>query len=873
MRQAFQQLKQHLLSAPVLAFPQFSSPEPFILDTDWSLDNNAVGGVLSQLQEGKERVIQYGGKKLSQAQQNYGATKGELTAFLYFAQLWAYYLKHRPFVLRTDHEPLKHLKKMEPPDLHTGRMLDVLASYDFVVKYRPGPRHGNADALSRAPHLRKEPPAERDVATDEDLAILALYASVASVQLPIASDLSKERLRQHQEEDDVLGPLRQFVQKQQQPEPLQRQSLHPDLRTYLGLWDTLYIGTDDLLRIRFRLGQNPEKGVVCLPDDLVQLVTENTHRQGGHCGVATTTRRILEFAFFPHLKSEVDDILKRCTQCQQKRRKGKDQRHTLVSQVEGYPFQRLSVDFVGPLPRTKKGNKYILTVRDTFTKWAEAFPVPAATAALAIDRLTTHIFSRFGLPEVVHSDQGTHFTARVFADSLRSMGIKVTVTPAYNPKSNPVERLHRDLGPMLRALTADSGQSWEDLLPQAMFAINTSVSSVTGFTPFRLLFGRDPSTPLHLLFGEPLNQDLPLTNTAHYVQALKNRYDESYSFVRKNLSAAVRRRRRQYHQSAQTFVTGQKVWLFCPAADASNSKKLSIHWTGPWQITEVLSPVLYRVKGQADWIHKGVPFVVSIDRLMPYHTDEGRHNPIVPPGPEHDVLMSTDVFAEHVDDDTSDEDADEVDDAASPPSSGQSSMQSARSSIASPASVASTPPRSRHPSPRSRRASPRHSTPPRRDTSASPGRGGDRVERQPPPLSRDRLRRASTWTPPAASAPDIPPPDTVAVRAKARRVAQELMAESKRKREQKEQQEVEDRLKKAAEKLKKEESARRLRAAAKEATSRVEEAAGEEPLRRSTREPKPRTIQEGFVTWEEVARRRRERRKEQEQKKKEKEKK
>ena len=842
MQAAFEQLKARLLEAPILAFPQFRSPEPFILDTDWSLENNAVGGVLSQLQDGKERVIQYGGKKLSAAQQKYSATKGELTAFLYFARLWSYYLKHRQFILRTDHEPLKHLRKMEPPDLHTGRMLDVLASYDFVVKYRPGPKHGNADALSRAPHLGREPPSPVDVATDDDLTLQALNSLRAALQLPTAAAFSREDLLEKQKEDEVLGPLRKFVQQQKQPASLEQHSLPPDLRTYLGMWNTLYLDDDGLLRTRFHPGQATPKGIVCLPSDLMRTVVETAHRQGGHCGTASTANRILEFAFAPRLKAEVADLLKECQQCQQKKRKGPDQRHTLVSQLEGYPFQRLSIDFVGPLPRTTRGNKYILTVRDTFTKWAEAFPSTSASAAVAINRLTTHIFPRFGIPEVVHTDQGTHFTAKLFADSLRGMGIKVTVTPAYNPKSNPVERLHRDLGPMLRALTAESGQSWEDLLPQAMFAVNTSVSSVTGFTPFRLLFGRDPSTPLHLLFGDP-QEAAPLTSAAQYVQALKQRYDHSYSFVRKNLSAAVHRRRRQYHRDARTFFTGQKVWLYCPAADASHSKKMSIHWTGPWSIQEVVSPVLYRIKGDATWTHKGQPFVVSIDRLHPYYANSDGADPVVPPGPEHDVLMSSDVFAEHIDDDSSDDDSASLPSAgSSPPPSGQSSPASARSAFNTPPSSTTSRAASRSRS-RSRAGSPHQETPARGDTAKSP-RGEDR----PPPLHRKgrrQLSRSPARTPPEET--EAAPPSARTVRARARRVAQEMMAESRRREE-----EVDDTLRRVAERLTLEGAAHRL--AKTEETQKSEEAG----LRRSTRVPK-KTIAEGYLTWEEVDRRRKER--------------
>ena len=106
---AFQQLRDRLVSAPILAYPLFQSDQPFIIDTDWSQENTAIGGVLSQKQQGIERVIAYGAHKLNHAQAHYGPTKGELYAVLYFLERWKYYLLHRPFILRTDHISLKYL--------------------------------------------------------------------------------------------------------------------------------------------------------------------------------------------------------------------------------------------------------------------------------------------------------------------------------------------------------------------------------------------------------------------------------------------------------------------------------------------------------------------------------------------------------------------------------------------------------------------------------------------------------------------------------------------------------------------------------------------------------------------------------------------
>ena len=108
---AFKSLKQALLQAPILAYPQFESKEMFKLDTDWSFDNAAIGAVLSQKQNGHERVIAYGAHKLSSSQRNYGPTKGELFAAVFFINHYKYYLQHRPFILRTDHLALKSIKE------------------------------------------------------------------------------------------------------------------------------------------------------------------------------------------------------------------------------------------------------------------------------------------------------------------------------------------------------------------------------------------------------------------------------------------------------------------------------------------------------------------------------------------------------------------------------------------------------------------------------------------------------------------------------------------------------------------------------------------------------------------------------------------
>ena len=153
-------LKQKLVEAPILGYPRFGKDAgSFILDTDWSGDPGAIGGVLSQIQDGQERVILYWARKLTKCLQAYSSNKGQLLAVLHFVNKWRYYLQYRPFVVRTNHEALKWLYTMQEPRGMIARWLETLSNFDFEVRHRAGVKHGNADSLSRCDHAPvKAPP-------------------------------------------------------------------------------------------------------------------------------------------------------------------------------------------------------------------------------------------------------------------------------------------------------------------------------------------------------------------------------------------------------------------------------------------------------------------------------------------------------------------------------------------------------------------------------------------------------------------------------------------------------------------------------------------------------------------------------------------
>ncbi|XP_043972480.1 uncharacterized protein LOC122830832 [Gambusia affinis] len=149
---AFMRLKEKLTTAPVLGYPQAEGK--FILDTDAS--NNSVGAVLSQVQWGEERVLNYASSRLSPAQQKYCVTRHELLAVVCFTQQFRHYLLGRKFLLRTDHGSLIWLFRFKSPEGQLARWLEELSQYDFQIEQRAGKQHGNADAMSRMPGEKVE---------------------------------------------------------------------------------------------------------------------------------------------------------------------------------------------------------------------------------------------------------------------------------------------------------------------------------------------------------------------------------------------------------------------------------------------------------------------------------------------------------------------------------------------------------------------------------------------------------------------------------------------------------------------------------------------------------------------------------------------
>jgi len=638
---AIQTIKDALTQAPLLAYPDFKSEEPFILDTDWSKDPGAIGAVLSQKQNGEERVICYGARKLTKTEANYSSNKGELLAVIHFMRHWKYYFQHRPFILRTDHQALQWIRTMEEPKGMILRWLETLGNNNFTIQFRDGKKHGNADALSRSEHARVPTKTEEKEAEEEAV------MSINNILYP--DQISSADLQQYQESDPELKQVIAWVRNKTRPERKDLRAEGTDLKQYAALFETLYLNEAGVLYRKAQENEFFEQDRLCLPTALQPLTIKTCHEMvGGHMGINTTQNRILTRFYFPRMHKAVENYISQCLTCQRKAGRIKDQRHTLVSIQEGKPFQKISIDFVGPLRASSKGNNFLLTVKDCFTRWIEAFPTKDITAQNVARLLEKHIFSRHGIPEQIHSDQGTQFTSEAFKEICDILNINKTHTPSYNPKSNPVERSHRDMNNILRALTAEVGQDWEELLPTCLLALRTARHRYTGVTPFYALYGREANLPLDLIYE---NKNEKRGHTTVHGQALEKRMQTIYRYMRKVIKASIERSRINYSGKlqGQPLKENDLVWLFTPRVNTKIGKKLTTYWTGPWKIIKRISDVLFTIRIEGEWNKRIFEIVASIDRLKLYKYDPDAY-PLQLNLRREDVLLSDEFLEQGVQD-------------------------------------------------------------------------------------------------------------------------------------------------------------------------------------------------------------------------------
>ena len=581
---AFDRLREALCGSPVLAYPREDCE--FILDTDAS--DYAIGGILSQVQDGVERPIAYASQSLNKAQRNYCTTKRELYAVVQFCKRWGHYLKPAEFLLRTDHSSLKWLTNFKDCEGILARWLLVLSGYHFRIEHQPGKLHVTADALSR---LRKCP---RQECPDCD----PPQGKVATVDFSTLQYTQDELLAKQAADGALTEPVA-WVKAGRRPSWQEATStLGPTAFAYWRQFKSLIL-KDGILHRRTKLPSGEVVEQLCAPAGTRREILHMLHdaATSGHLGMTRTLFRCRQRFWWPYMAQDVQMWVGHCEVCA--RRGTRPPKQGLLQQEEVCcPGERVSVDIAGPLTESTQGNRFIIVMTDHFTKWTEAVATRDHTAPTVARVLVDVWVSRYGCPLTLHSDQGREFESALFQEVCRLLRVNKTRTCPYRPQSNgQVERHNRTIGNMLCKVLAEVSHSdWDRFLQEVMMAYRTSVHAATGYTPAMMHLGRELVVPLDLMYGRPSAAG-PAGDgcAATYAQWQMDKIRLAYEKVRAHLRQAAKASAERYNRDVKTlsFAIGDWVWLYYPP---HAHRKLELKYVGPLQVVHKPYPNVYVVR-------------------------------------------------------------------------------------------------------------------------------------------------------------------------------------------------------------------------------------------------------------------------------------
>ena len=652
---AFANIKTLITTAPLLGLP--NSKDPFILDTDAS--DYAIGAELIQIQNGEERVISFGSLALSHEQRRYCTTRKELLAVIRFTRQYRHYLLGRSFTVRTDHHSLLWLLNFKEPQGQLARWLEELGQYDMSIKHRQGKKHLNADALSRKPEREKPCTNYRlgfdindlpcggckyctkahknwsEFAEEVDYAVALpnyhehktadnlrfvwkivqghpeIKGDVGHSELVIISNTNEKQLNVNaallSESNAITESIPEHLRKDTDFELvlpwLENGTIPDEGSVFISSPGAKYywIHKEELkLNKGILWRKQPEKNMVMvIPRTLRETVVKGYHDlpSSGHQGVDRTKLKIQQKYFWYGMSGYIKNYVKSCPVCNKNKKPSKHSHAPLTSFQASAPMERVHMDFLGPLPRSTKGNEYILMIVDQFTKWVECIPLPSQTAEETAHAAISEFFSRFGYPFYIHSDQGRNFESQLFSSICTVLGIHKTRTTAYRPSANgQVERFNRTLMDAVRCFVSRNS-SWDEHLAQLSGALRASVNRQTGHTPNMLMLGREVNLPADLMF--PTDQKPVEQQTIHqYVQRLIDSLEVAHRTARQNLKASQKRMKKDYDLRVlvKTFNVGDAVYILNKATGKGKCKKLCPSWKGPGVVLEKISSVLFRVK-------------------------------------------------------------------------------------------------------------------------------------------------------------------------------------------------------------------------------------------------------------------------------------
>lgn len=511
-------LKEKLITAPILACPDFA--KPFTIQTDAS--DTALAGVLTQETEGKEHVIAYFSRKLTMTQRVWKAAEKEGAAALEAIEKFRPYVEGTRFTLITDSSALSFIMNSKwKASSKLSRWSMLLQQYDMAIKHRKGSENVVPDALSRS--LEAVETLKKGWYTN-------MYNKVQE---------NAENFPDFKIENQKLFKLVPSL---------------ADTMDYTFAWK------------------------ICVPEDLRKEVLSQEHDHVFHPGYEKTIQRLKVRYYWPNMAKQTKRFVQACRTCKTCKPSSLATVPELGNaRITNKPFQMLALDFIQNLPRSKSGSRHLLVLMDLFSKFTMLFPMRKIESREVCKVVENAWMRRYGTPEIIISDNASTFVGKEFNAMLARRGIRHWLNSRHHSQANPVERLNRTINACLRTYMQQDQRLWDSKISEVEEMINTTIHSSTGFTPYKVLYGHEK-----VLNGEEhrLEREEKETTVEERDGVRKAFNEKVFKIIERNLHKSHEKVRKSYNlrhkKFGSTYQIGQKVYkrtfYQSSAADKFNAK-------------------------------------------------------------------------------------------------------------------------------------------------------------------------------------------------------------------------------------------------------------------------------------------------------------
>ena len=556
--ESFERLKEICSQTPVLGYADYT--KPFRLNTDASTEG--LGAALYQTQEdGTERVIAFASRTLGKSERNYDAHKLEFLALKWaVTEKFHEYLYGGNFDVYTDNNPLTYVLTTAKLDATGQRWVAALANYNFDIYYRSGKTNADADALSRIPwrmfkvdeygDLEQLVPVKQVILDrcGEEVISFCTAVQIQDLVVNYQHKLTKADWLVEQSRDPVIGKVLSLLNKKESYKITSKEE--NEFKILWKMKGELCVVDKLLYRKIFstRLDQTIHQFV--LPKTFRSRTISICHDDYGHLGIDRVTQLLQDRFFWPKMTVDVRNYIMQCDRCI--RFKQPQEKAPLCPLEITYPFELIHLDFltIGGKKDAKKEIN-ILVVTDHFTRYACAFVTANQSAQTVANVLVDKYFSFFGWPQKILTDQGGCFESNIFKELLHLCHVKRLRTSPYRPSTNgSCERFNLTLIRMLGTLPVEAKSRWQEWVPTLAHAYNCTVSKVTGYSPYYLLFGRLPKLPLDIEYDVTISRKKILDKKyPQYVKSMEERLHHAYNKAQEYIDRESTRQKEYYDKN------------------------------------------------------------------------------------------------------------------------------------------------------------------------------------------------------------------------------------------------------------------------------------------------------------------------------------